>query len=266
MPTPVSAFFVPIDSGTITASSAIGSAPSANLLTEHPKDLWQTNGAVTGVWIKVDLGAATTLGCVALMFTNLRSGATWRVKGGPSEANVDGGSPEYDSGSMTFWAGSVQNVFKPHGFLDLNPGVSKRWWRIELADSGHPDGYLTAGRLVLATGFRPARNPSFGGGPAWVDPSVNRRTKGGSLITQEAQRYLSASFAYPYASEADARAGFLELQRLNGISSPLLFIDKVDDTVYRMARMIYGKFEELNPVIHRKAQLFETRITMTEMC
>lgn len=99
-------------SATITAASAASTMPASNLNLAQPTDVWRST-SLTSQYIVADLGSAKAVDTIALMFTNLTSAATMRIRGATSQANLTA-SPGYDSSTINpAWAGATQNVDRP---------------------------------------------------------------------------------------------------------------------------------------------------------
>ena len=181
----------------LTASGAAGSLVAGNLLTDDVTEVWRV-GAVSGVNLVVDLGAAAAIGMAALINTNLTSGATWRIRGATSEANLTA-SPGYDSGTVSAWpAAASTEIFGYVNPLSIPAAPqSYRYWRIDLTDASNPAGYLQAGRLVLATVIEPGRNFRRGRQVGWSDPSVKKRTRGGQLVPRREEKLRYLDFEVP---------------------------------------------------------------------
>ncbi|MCK5297126.1 MAG: hypothetical protein KAJ75_09580, partial [Alphaproteobacteria bacterium] len=61
----------------------------------------------------------------------------------------------------------------------LDTPVSARYWSVEIDDEDNPAGYIEAGRLVMASGWQPDKNFSYGAGLGWMSNTLADRTPGG---------------------------------------------------------------------------------------
>ena len=103
------------DEATITATNEDASMPATNLQKKQPGDLWQTED-LTSIQLDFDRGSAKPLNLVALLFTNLTSSATWRVRVDVSDNTF--ASPDYDSGNQTFQGSPLlTSLVWRHGFV-----------------------------------------------------------------------------------------------------------------------------------------------------
>lgn len=241
-------------SATVNAqSSEVSGMDADNLLLPYPSDVWRTTGD-TAEHVIIDLGSAKAVNLIALMFTNLTSAATWRVRAGTTTSVTN-----YDSTAVTAWAGATENVDRPHAMLFLSSAQTYRYWRIDLADSANPDTFIEAGRVILANAFQGSRNYSYGAGRGFNDLSTKQDSFGGGLLYETKAKRPVLTFETANMTAAEIEATILELQRLN--DGPVFAMLDPDANTYRMGRMYYGLME-LAPVINTTFNRFSTRITV----
>jgi hypothetical protein len=241
-------------SATITAASAASTMPASNLNKPQPTDVWRST-SLTSQYIEIDLGSAKAVTIVALMFTNLTSAATWRVQAGTTT-----GVSNYDSGTVTAWAGATQNVDRPHALLDLtSASKTYRYWKITLTDASNPAGYFEAGRVVLANAFQPTRTYALGAGRGFKDLTERADAFGGQLLYETKAKRPVISFEANWLTEAEMEANVLEIQRT--LDGPALVMLTPETTTYRMGRMYYGLLS-LEPVVISAFNIFSTRFTV----
>jgi hypothetical protein len=238
---------------TITAASAAATMPASNLALAQPTDVWRST-SLTSQYIEIDLGSAQAIDLVALMFTNLTSAGTWRVQAGTTT-----GVSNWDSGTVTAWAGSVQNVDRPHTLLYLGAAQTYRYWKITLTDAANPAGYFQAGRVVMASAFKPTRNYAYGAGRGFKDLSERKDTIGGNLLFETRAKRPLISVELNWLTATEAEATLLELQRL--ADGPVLLVTNPDASPYRMGRMYYG-LPTYEPAIVAALNIYQTRISI----
>ena len=239
---------------TATAVSAATSMPASNLNKVQPSDVWRST-SLTSQYIEVDLGLAKAVTVVALLFTNLTSAATWRVQAGTTTAYAD-----YDSGTVTAWAGATQNVDRPHAFLDLTTASKTyRYWKIDLTDAANPAGYFEAGRVILANAFQGTRNYSYGAGRGYKDLTTTKDAFGGQMLIEDKAKRPVISFETNWLTETEMEASILELQR-NMTGAVFAMLDPSAST-YRQARMYYGRLS-LEPLVNAAFNIYSTRFTI----
>ena len=124
------------DSGTSTTATA--SMPLSNLTDPQPR--LRTRLPTSSATIQVDFGTSVTLGCVALISTNLTAASTVTVT---QSNNADMSSPTYAPGSATTYTSAAANgnVVLLHA-----TAAAGRYLRLVIADASLT--YIDVGRLV----------------------------------------------------------------------------------------------------------------------
>ena len=204
------------DTAVLSGGSWRAALPLSNAQTKFLSERARTTNAdLTSTIINIDHSAATALSVVALVRHNMRSAAQWRIR---ASANSDMSSPVLDTNWMNVWGVQWDAGVLPAGHpnaatrlltdaqivaLDpprdavyvVEPEVSARYWRIEIADELNADDYIEIGRLVLAPRFQPSYNFSVGAEFGFVDSTqvntslssaryYDERPKGRSLAMQ----------------------------------------------------------------------------------
>lgn len=238
---------------TVTATTAASTMPASNLDKAQPTDIWRST-SLTGQSIAIDLGAAKAVDLVALLFTNLTSAATWRVQAGSTT-----GVSDYDSGTVTAWAGATQNVARPHALLFLSSPQTYRYWKITLTDAANPDSYFQAGRVFLSNVFQGARNHAYGAGRGFTDPTERADAFGGQLLFEDKAKRPVISFEAPWLTQSEMETDILELQRT--LSGPVIAMLSPDANTFRMGRIYYGLLK-LEPCLLTSFNVWGTRFTI----
>ena len=168
----------PLVSDTATLSGGSWTLPLTNLQTRALGTVARsTNDSNSSTIINADFGAAQAISVVALVRHNLRSAATWRIRG---SASSDMSGAVYDSGTVSVWPVQWASGDLPSGHPNastrlltdaqinaLNPKrdavkvfteATARYWRIEIFDDTNTDTYIEIGRLVMAPRFQPSVN------------------------------------------------------------------------------------------------------------
>lgn len=242
---------------TITAASAAASMPATNLNKVQPSDVWRST-SLSSQYIEIDLGGAKAVNLAALLFTNLTSAATIRIRAATSQANLTA-APGYDPGTTNpAWAGATQNVDRPHTLSFLAAAQTYRWWRFDLTDAANPAGYFEAGRVFLANAFQGTRNYSYGAGRGFNDLSTVKDGFGGQQLIENKGKRPVLSFEAAWLTAAEQET-MLEIER-NAVDAQLLMLNP-DAAATRMGAMYYGKtrFEAL---INASFTRYGTRFTV----
>jgi hypothetical protein len=169
------------DTATITASSAASGLPAANAVDTFVAKVWRTTGK-TSEWIKFDLGSAKKNTMIAIFGHNLTSGATVTVQANSTDAWIP---PSY-SHAVT-WNAQAMVLFLDQTY---------RWWRIAIADTGNPDGYIEIGRICAGEYYEPAVNVTDGIQRKVMDPSTIEESEGrqGYAVEKETYRTYEVQF------------------------------------------------------------------------
>ncbi|WP_427500811.1 hypothetical protein ACQE3E_15725 [Methylomonas sp. MED-D] len=228
-------------SDTLSGGSWSTSFPLANVKNRRLAKVARTVDDATGSsWLNIDLGANRTAQCFAAIRTNLSAAGVFRVRAagnGDSTYSV----PLYDSGYVSAAA------FTPDLILGLAASISARYWRLEIADSSNPDGYIEIGRIFVGPALAPADNMSYGNHIGYRSRSEVVQTQGGAMIGLRRVGQRQFQFALDWMNEAEAIAA-LELQRVVDITDEVLLIRDRTDTTYNQQRHFLGQLSELSPI------------------
>lgn len=135
----------PIVPVSLNASSAASPQVAAYLLHDEPGLVWRSTG-LSGQYLRVNLSGAWDT--IALMGSNLRASATIRIRAGATSAATDATSGAPIDVTINAHTGSIKRT-GAMSFYKLNGPVNHTWVRIDITDTGNPDGYLQASRLVI---------------------------------------------------------------------------------------------------------------------
>jgi hypothetical protein len=252
------------DAGTITASDTVSGFPATNLLTTQPGEVWRSTDLLNS-YLELDLASAQDIKAVWLGYTNLTSGATWRIRMADSQYNLTA-FPGYDSGDIEVWPdGTTTDWDRVHGLHFIDGPVEYRWIRIDIEDPTNTDAYIQAGRLIVAETFQPHKNTAWGFGITYQNQVTEMRTMGGASYRAPAPMFRVAEGQLQYMTEPDAYDEFAKLQRLKGSQNPILFVLDPDDEERMQQYTIYGHFGELYPITHQIPHRFNSGFQIIEM-
>lgn len=133
------------DSAIVTASSELVTLPATNVQQIWRSRVWRTTGD-TSEWIMFDMGAATAVRAFALIGHNLTSGAVVHVQANATDVWT---APSVDI-AIAYHSATLVYLW--------STDQSFRYWRITLADSSNPDGFIDVGRIYLGPTTTPERN------------------------------------------------------------------------------------------------------------
>ena len=179
-----------VDAADLDPSSQLATLPADNLQDPRPTAVWRTNGC-TEESIVIDLGAPAAATLAALLEHNLSSAATVSLQANSADSWT---SPPFST--SLDWHSSI--------IIKFFAQTSYRYWRLVLADSANPDGYLQIGRLWLGDCFQPARDFSRDFSLRRVDPSEVSYGDSGSRVVSDRTPYRIATIKFPSTDEKDA--------------------------------------------------------------
>jgi hypothetical protein len=154
--------------------------------------------------------------------------------------------------SRNFWRGT----FAPEdvegqttkSVLVLPETVVARYWRITPIDPNNVDGYVDIGRLFMSETFlQPRINYGYGAATGYRTATKVETSLGGVKFFDPRESVMFQQIEFHHLNEEeDYRAR--ELMRRAGIHRELIFVPDPSDRRYGLSRIIYGRFENLNPV------------------
>lgn len=231
--------------GTWSASSAVGTLPASNLANANRQRVWRSTG-ITAEWIKVNLGSAKSIAALALVSSNLRASATITIKANSSDA---WGSPPF-SQVLTPWDASATGVL----IAFLSSAQTYQWWRVDLADAGHPDGYLQVGVCALGPVLDLLVAPNdmtF----ELVDPSPVDYAPSGTPKVYNLSSFVELTMPYALLTQAQAFTDVLTALRAVGRKEDgalSLFATAPSQDDLAKTTNLYGRFRDLPALAFRR--------------
>lgn len=195
-----------IPAATLAASTQELAFPVANLTTPQRKRIWRSLPG-TSAYLTIDFGAATTIGGVVLLASNLSATGTYRVRHGSVAAMTSG--VLFDSTATTA-AGDTDYPDHAVWWSD----TTARYLRIDLADAAA--AYIALGRLLAGPSW--SATVAYGATWTWDDQSPVVVTRGGQEQRDILPTVRVLSLPFDYVSDAAARSDLLEMGRRLGRS------------------------------------------------
>ncbi|MGK5024586.1 hypothetical protein [Janthinobacterium sp. RB2R34] len=255
------------DRAVLTASSQAGTLCPANLQRDSKGAVLRATSltqSITATWPTQEC-----IACVALILTNMTSGARMRVRGysqpGDAVPAFDTGTimpcPEAPLGSYPFgemplgwnaykWGGV--NTWARGGGSDAVawfPPVFVRRLVIDVSCPDLPGGYLEISRLVAGNYWSPECNASYGASLQPQDTSEVYRTSAGTAKTAIGTTSDKLSINLEHLTPPD-RARLMRILRECGPVRPLLFslFPENPDSLLEQDHMLYGRVANLDAV------------------
>lgn len=255
---------------TLSGGSWAAGFPLANLQNPEMTLLARSaDDAAASTLVNIDLGTDRGIRVWSLLRHNLSLTATVRLRAWGEAGHT---TTLHDTGTLPAWLTFYPPEALPWGHPDLWNGlinvedrdgyqfdlirvfaeqVVARYWTLEITDTANPDGYVELGRLILAPGFVPPENMSYGATVGWESNANTTRMLSGKRWVNETAKWRTATCTLEGQTPEQAASTLLEMQRRLGKSGELLFIyDEADLYQAMWQRSFLCNMEELNPIEH----------------
>ena len=255
------------DRAALTAGSQAGALGPANLQLDRKSAVLRATGlqqTITATW-----PAQECIACVALIFTNMTSGARMRVRGYGQPGDV---VPALDTGWMMPCPEAPLESY-PFGELPLGWnayawGGTNTWARggggdavawfapvfvsrlvIDVSCPDLPEAYIEVSRLVAGNYWSPENNAEYGASLQMQDTTEVYRTAAGTAKTAIGISSEKLSINLGHLA-ADDRARLMRILRECGPVRPLLFslFPENPDPLLEQDHMLYGRVANLDAV------------------
>lgn len=223
-----------IDLSTLSGGSWNASYPLSRLKNRYLQQKARTTNALaTSSVIDIDLGAAVLTGVVALIAHNLSAAATVRIQASSSASQ----SPSlYDGAATLIYTGTDYGV--------SFPPVAARYWRISIADTSNPAGYIELGRVFLGSQWKPTNNIDWGCSlQAESQTAVSEALAGPEFFDSRPVRRVMRG-KWSWLSDTEAMT-FLDLLRSHDISGEVYLIFDDASTSFRAQRNYLARIRQL---------------------
>lgn len=230
-------------SGIIASPASVAPTEPRFLFVNEPGLVWRLNAVST--FIVLDVAYVATTQALALLWTNLRATDQLRWRAANTEGELTT-TPIYDSGLINAYSGDLLTA-KPTKHLHILPSnVSARYWRLDIDATGHPDGYIQLGRMLLGIAITLQDDMDTELSQFIVDPSVVDEGPG----YEDVEEYLPLpgwQCTFSWVSDVFWRSFFAFSQEV-GSRRPVLFVplplepDRLQDSaVFGRMQTIEGR-------------------------
>lgn len=257
------------DEGTLSNGSWLSTLPLTNLQNRQVQKVARSNGVTSSATkFDLDLGAAKSIGVVALVVHNISVAGTVRITASDSASFS---TLYYDSGTVSvwpsgviplelleweddnFWLGTISQQaragYQAPFIHKLSTIKNMRYWRVEIVDAGNSDGYVQIGRLFMARGWTPTVNYSYGSGLGFQDPTPVDTSLSGAEYFDVRSKFRVMQFSLPYITDTEAYNYALDLQRLAGVSGEILVMpDGGSNITQQPQRSFVGRLRQLGSI------------------
>lgn len=155
-------------------------------------------------------------------------------------------------GSPGVWDGretdeNLSELDLPRPYIHVLPtAVSAAYWYVGISDESNPNGGVALDALIMAAGFSPRYNMTYGTVLGLKSNSTSEESAGGAEVFGEERSGRYVDFRLENASVEDGFVNLFDMQRRLDIYEDLFFIFDVDDTSLMTRRSFVGRFETLS--------------------
>lgn len=274
------------DEGTLSNGSWSASLPLTNLQNRQVQKVARSSNALAAsTKFDIDLGAAKSIGVVALVVHNISVTGTVRITASDTATFT---TLYYDSGTVqvwpsgvidqslleweddNFWLGTLSAQARAgyqSPFIQKLPSITPmRYWRVEIVDTGNSDGYVQIGRLFMARGWSPTVNYAYGSGLGFQDPTPVETSLSGAEYFDMRSKFRVMNFELQYMTDTEAYSYALDLQRLAGVSGELLVIpDGGTNIATQPLRAFVGRLRQIGQVMQPLPNTYSAKFEVKEL-
>jgi hypothetical protein len=175
----------------------------------------------------------------------MTTAGTVRIRGYTGAGHT---SNVYDSGTFTpFPAGlTLEDTAGLNVPIVVFPAVTARYWWIELTDTSNPANVVDVARVIIAAGYTPAINMTYGSGIALETRTERAETDGGATIfdVRPVRRILTG--VLEHMTDAEALHSYFRMGVHLGTSGQLFVAWDPADTTYRYLRSFLCTLQKPN--------------------
>jgi len=244
------------DDGAVTAGSRVSSLPPENLQNPHLAVKWHSEGGVNNTHVVADLGASSTVDCVAAIGANLTASATLRVRASDTDSTGADGA-KYDSGALN----SVISDSYKNFYHSLSSTITARYWRVDFNDSTLNN--IRVGRLFIGPAWTPTKEMLFGWALTWADNSRRTKSRGGQSYIDLGPRFRILDFTLSFMGQSEMYNNAFELARRNGTNEDVLVIPD-EDSSFLSEFSVFGLVSGALPLTHANFNVYRQRYRIEE--
>lgn len=232
----------------------------------------------------IDLGTPRNINVLAIPFHNAQPGNKARITvatdAGFTDVVIDTGWKEffgevYPWGSLPWghvsWIDGRLTAEQAVGRVDpwmhvQEADVLGRYVQVEFDFTGHTDGWVDCGQVVVSSGFSPTYNVTKGVQvPYYVDPSTKTRAKGGPQFADRRKPYRTTKMALDWLDASEAYGAFYEMVRDLGVTKPFFYIHNADaDPAILPKQSFMATAEDITPPSHRFLHVYALQLSISE--
>lgn len=238
---------------TPTGGSWRSSQPAANAtIMPFRKAALSTNADATSSIMVFDMGAEYDVGLLTLSLTNIRAGATIRLRLAASEAGLTS-APTTDQ-TFDAWhspdtptTNLGQNGRPIHMPQHICPFTvdGARWARIDVSDAGNPDGGIKIGYVGVWEVWQPANGIDYGNAVQLISGTVGQQSLGGVPYFDRRPNQRVFPFTTGWMEKEDAYRA-LDIMRERDLDLPLAVVPWEDEPTSFLREAFVGRAQKLD--------------------
>jgi len=246
--------------GPYSITSAQTYAPSTNLLTMQPKEIWESTSTATQT-LKFSLngGIATTFNFAALLFTNLTTSAVVTFTGRTTTI----AAPSWTA-SLSIAAG-MSIYERPHVFFYTTSVLTTPVIWAAIADTANPDAVIRVGRFYAGNAYTPTYNAMYGLRLSYDAATDEVVTVARERITRSTEAIPGAAFtlqAFGSGAWDEIMTYIHPILRKRGSSKDVVVVIDPTDGTYAGRLVLYGTLQQKTEIVFPQHNLFETALEL----
>ena len=245
------------DGGSFTGSLAAGDMSLQNLKDISLYKKYRTEDL--SATINIDLLSAKEIDFVSIVAHNATASGSVTIKAGTTSAVSD-----FSTGSLDLITGNDAGYSRKF-FASKFSAQTYRYWQLSFSDASNTDGYLEMGRVYLSKSFQPNTNASYGMAEGHTDQSRVSRTASGGVSAVTRTPFQVATVELDFATKEEMYGQAFDIDLSRGKSGDVVFVPDMDDTDYFQKRFVYGKFNEINPIVNTAFGIYRKRYRIEEI-
>ncbi|HML52854.1 MAG TPA: hypothetical protein PKC79_02045 [Solidesulfovibrio magneticus] len=250
-------------------SGGVWQTPLVNLRDRFLTKVARTAGlSLEATRFDVDLSRDRTIKVVAIPGHNLSPSARIRVRLFADAARTilraDSGwldawpaifaTADLEWEADNWWSGRVlaEDVARlPRSYLYVLPRQAFcRYLSVDLDDQANPAGYIDLARLVVAPGWEPQFNFSYGVGLGWESATLAETSLSGAEHFEERSPSRVVSFRLDYMNRVEATNQALAMTRALDVSGEVYFVFDPANHLLMQQRSFLGRLRQLSALEH----------------
>ena len=223
-----------------------------------------TDATATNTQFEVNLGTARGIVGVAFPYSNVSLTAQIRIM--LSNTSGSYGSPIADTGwqnwyptiypfgtlqwgDPSFWFGTMtaeaaSSAKVPFWYIWTTPQTAQYMW-VQINDTGNAYGYVDLPRMIIAPGYQPTYNISYGASITFESTKVAQNTLGGAEVFQDGLDRRVARLSFDYVPQDEALINLFDMARNQSINNQVFFTLDPATTIHKHRIAFLGRLRTM---------------------